>query len=156
MIPRTREEKFLHRGSVARVLHHGSTEDYAHPFLGINHRNGSKNKRGDFPTSWNCWKGPMLRKHRRMCWSIVGYQAPQRFLEQRRRSSYIVKVRGRSYIVEAWKIVRIRCYVSSTTMISRIKEEKFLKSESVERVLRRGSKEDWANSFLGINHHDDS
>ena len=35
MIPRTREEKVLHRGSVERVLHYRSKEDCANPSLGF-------------------------------------------------------------------------------------------------------------------------
>ena len=41
MTPRTREEKFLHRESVERVLHHKSIEDYVDPLLGIKHHNDS-------------------------------------------------------------------------------------------------------------------
>jgi len=41
MIPRTREVKFLHRGSVERVLHHGSIEDCVDPLLSIKHQNDS-------------------------------------------------------------------------------------------------------------------
>ena len=40
MTPRTRE-KFLHRGSVERVLYHESMEDCADPLLGIKHHNDS-------------------------------------------------------------------------------------------------------------------
>ena len=57
MIPRTREEKFLHRGSVERVLHRGSIEDYVDLLLGIKHHNNSQKKRGDVPTLWKCGKG---------------------------------------------------------------------------------------------------
>ena len=39
MIPGTREEKFLHRGGVERVLHRESIEDCADPSLGIKHYN---------------------------------------------------------------------------------------------------------------------
>ena len=41
MTPRTRKEKFLHHGSVERVLHCGSIEDYVDPLLGIKHHNDS-------------------------------------------------------------------------------------------------------------------
>ena len=39
MTSRTRVEKFLHGGSVERVLHRGSLEDCADPLLGIKHHN---------------------------------------------------------------------------------------------------------------------
>ena len=51
MIPRTGEEKFLHRESVGRLLYNGSIEDCADPLLGIKHYNDSSNKRGEVPTS---------------------------------------------------------------------------------------------------------
>ena len=41
MIPRTREEKFLHYGNVVRVQSHGSIEDCADPLSGIKHHNDS-------------------------------------------------------------------------------------------------------------------
>ena len=41
MILSTKEEKFVNRGSVGRVLHHGSIEDYANPLFGIKHHNDS-------------------------------------------------------------------------------------------------------------------
>ena len=41
MIPRTRDEKFLHHGSARRVLHRGSIEDSAYTLLGIVHHNDS-------------------------------------------------------------------------------------------------------------------
>ena len=41
MIPRKRKEKFLHCGSVERVLRLGSIEDCANPLLGIKHHNDS-------------------------------------------------------------------------------------------------------------------
>ena len=41
MTPKTREEKFLHCGSVERVLYCGSMDDYADPLLGIKHHNDS-------------------------------------------------------------------------------------------------------------------
>ena len=41
MTPRTREEKFLCRGSVERVLYHGSIEDCVDSLLGIEHHNDS-------------------------------------------------------------------------------------------------------------------
>ena len=37
MIPRTRNEKFLNRGSAERVLYHRSVDDCADPLLGIKH-----------------------------------------------------------------------------------------------------------------------
>ena len=49
MIPRTREEKLLHRRSVEMVQHRRSIKDYADPFLGIKHQNDSLNKRGEVP-----------------------------------------------------------------------------------------------------------
>ena len=44
MIPKTREEKFLYRGSVGWVLRQGSIEDFANLSLGTMHLNDSKNK----------------------------------------------------------------------------------------------------------------
>ena len=41
MIPKTREEKVLHRGGVEMVQHRRSKKDYADPFLGIKHQNDS-------------------------------------------------------------------------------------------------------------------
>ena len=41
MTPRTREEKFLSRGSVERVLYHGSIDDCADLLLGIKNHNDS-------------------------------------------------------------------------------------------------------------------
>ena len=61
-----------------------------------------------------------------------------------------------SYIVEVWKIVLIRCWVSSTIMTPRTREEKFLHHGSVEKILYRGSIEDCADLLLGIKHHNDS
>ena len=60
-----------------------------------------------------------------------------------------------SYTVEAWKILLIHCWVSSTIMIPRTREEKFLHRGSVERVLHRGSIEDCVDPLLGIEHHND-
>ena len=41
MIPRTGDEKFLHRGSAERVRHCGSIYDCDNPLLGIEHHNNS-------------------------------------------------------------------------------------------------------------------
>ena len=41
MNPRAKKEKFLHRGSVERILRHESIEDCMDPFLGIKHHNDS-------------------------------------------------------------------------------------------------------------------
>ena len=41
MIPRTRNEKFLNRGSAERVLYHRSVDDCADPLLGIKYHNDS-------------------------------------------------------------------------------------------------------------------
>ena len=57
MIPKTREEKVLHRGGVEMVQHRRSKKDYADPFLGIKYQNDSYNKRGEVPTPWMCEKG---------------------------------------------------------------------------------------------------
>ena len=50
----------------------------------------------------------------------------------------------------------IRCWVSSTIMIPRTIEEKFLHYGSVERVLYHGSMDDCADSLFGIEHQNDS
>ena len=39
MTPRTRKDKFLHRGSVEKVLHCGSMDDCADLLFGIEHHN---------------------------------------------------------------------------------------------------------------------
>ena len=77
MIPRIREEKFQHRGSVKRILRRGSIEDCAYLLLGIQHHNHLENKRGEVPTPWKCGKGPTPWKYRRLCQSVVRYQAPE-------------------------------------------------------------------------------
>ena len=51
MIPRAREEKLLHQGSVEMVQHHRSIKDCDDPFLGIKHQNDSQNKRVEVPTT---------------------------------------------------------------------------------------------------------
>ena len=51
MTLRIREDKFLHRRSVGRVLYHGSIKDCADLLLGIKHYNDSSNKGGEVPTS---------------------------------------------------------------------------------------------------------
>ena len=53
-------------------------------------------------------------------------------------------------------IVLICCWVSSTIMTPRIREEKFLHHGGVERVLYRGSMDDYADPLFGIKHHNDS
>ena len=116
IIPRTRGEKFLHRGSVERVLYCGSIDNYADPLLGIKHHNNSQNKRGEVSKPWKCGKGPTLWKHKGL----------------------------------------IRCWVSSTIIIPRIRGERFLHRGSVERVLHRGSIEDYVDLLLGIKHHNNS
>ena len=58
--------------------------------------------------------------------------------------------------MEALKIVLIHCQVSSTIMIPRTRDEKFLHRGSVEKVLHCGSMDDCADSLLGIKHHNDS
>ena len=50
----------------------------------------------------------------------------------------------------------IRCWVSSTIMTPRTREEKFLRRGSVEKVLHYGTIEDCANPLPGIKHHNDS
>ena len=41
MIPGTRDEKFLNRGSAERFLYHRCMDDCADPLLGIEHHNDS-------------------------------------------------------------------------------------------------------------------
>ena len=41
MIPRKRDEKFLNRGSMERVLYRGRMDDCADPLLGIEHHKDS-------------------------------------------------------------------------------------------------------------------
>ena len=81
MTPRTREEKFLHCGSVERVLYQGSMDDYADPLLGIEHHNDSY--------AVEVWG-----------------------------SSYTMDVRKGTNIMEAWMIVLIHFWVSSTIIDS--------------------------------------
>ena len=78
-------EKFLHRGIVERVLHHGSIEDCVNPLLGIKDHN-------------------IFLRHGSM----------EKFLH----SGSVEWVLYRGRMVE-WKIVLIRCWVSSTIMIPR-------------------------------------
>ena len=73
---RIREDKFLHRRSVGRVLYHGSIKDCADLLLGIKHHNDSLNKGGEVPTSCKRGEGPLSWKRRRLYRSIVVYQAP--------------------------------------------------------------------------------
>ena len=53
-------------------------------------------------------------------------------------------------------IVLICCWLSSTIISPRTKEEKFLHRGSVERVQCHGSIEDCVDSLLGIKHYNDS
>ena len=48
----------------------------------------------------------------------------------------------RAYAVEAHKIILLRCWVSSTIMIPRTKEDKFQQCGSVDRVLHHESIEE--------------
>ena len=57
MIPRTREEKFLHRGSVERVLHLGSIEDCVDLLLGIKHHNRLLEQERRSSYTMEVWKG---------------------------------------------------------------------------------------------------
>ena len=113
-------EKFLHSGSVERVLYRGSMDNRADPLLGIKHHNrflprGSVEKflrRGSvervlYRGSMDDCTGPLL-----------GIKHHNRLLEQKRRSSYTVEVWKGSYTVEAWMIVLICCWVSSTIIDS--------------------------------------
>ena len=59
--------------------------------------------------------------------------------------------------MEAWMIMLIHCWVSSTIMVhTPCNVEKFLHHGSVERVLYHGSMDDYADSLLGVKHHNDS
>nr|POE76421.1 hypothetical protein CFP56_19868 [Quercus suber] len=71
------------------------------------------------------------------------------------RSSYVMEVWKGYNVVEAWTIVLIHCLVSITIMTPRTRHEIFLHRGSVERVLSCGSMDDCANTFLGIEHHND-
>ena len=98
-------EKFLHHGSVEmlplrgliRFLCRGSIKKFLH--------RGSV-KRDQYRGSMEDCADPFL-----------GIEHHNRLLEQKKRSSYTVKMWKRSYIVEAWTIALIRCWVSSTIMI---------------------------------------
>ena len=73
------------------------------------------------------------------------------------KSSYTTEVRKVSYIVEAWTILVIRCYVLSTIMIPTLGSMgNFLHHGSVEKVLHCGRVQDCAYRLLGIEHHNDS
>ena len=61
-----------------------------------------------------------------------------------------------SYAVEEKNIVLILCWIPSTIMIPRTKEEKFQHNGSVERVHHHGSIEDYFDPLLGIKHHNES
>ena len=56
MIPSTQEEKFLNRGSVGRVLCHGSIEDCADLLLGIKHLIIPRTREEKFHTV-QVWRG---------------------------------------------------------------------------------------------------
>ena len=58
--------------------------------------------------------------------------------------------------MEARTIMLIRYWVSSTIMILRTTDEKCLDRGSAESVLYHGSVDDFANSLLCIEHHNDS
>ena len=58
--------------------------------------------------------------------------------------------------MEAKNIVLIHCWVSSTIMTPRRKDEKFLNCGSVESFLYCGSIEDYADLVSGIKHNIDS
>ena len=112
--------KFLHRGSVERVLHCGSMDNYAYSLLGIEHHNDS-------------------------------------YVVEMWGSSYTVEMRKGSYTVEAWTIVLIRCWVSSTIMFHMSwKRGEFLHHGSVGRVLHLGSMDNYTDPLLGIEHRNDS
>ena len=59
MIPGTRDEKFLNRGSAERFLYRGCMDDCADLLLGIKNHNDSWNKKLEVPKSWKCRKGPV-------------------------------------------------------------------------------------------------
>ena len=61
MIPRRREEKFLHRGSVERVLHYRSIEDCANPLSGFKDYNESSKWEEKF---LNCGSVKMVQHYR--------------------------------------------------------------------------------------------
>ena len=69
------------------------------------------------------------------------------------RSSYIVDVWKGSYTLEAWTIMLIHCWVSSTLMIPGRRDKKFLHRGTAKRFLFFESMDDYANSLLGIDHH---
>ena len=60
MIPMTRKEKFLHRGSAERVLHYRSIEYCVDPLLGFKNHNESPKLGGEVSTPWKYGKGPTL------------------------------------------------------------------------------------------------
>ena len=66
MIPSTKAEKFLNRGSVGRVLCHGSIGDCANPLFGIKYHNDFEIKRGEVSTSCKYGDVSMPWKHRRL------------------------------------------------------------------------------------------
>ena len=88
-------EKFLHRGSVERVLHRGSKEDYTDLLLGIKHHNNSYAK--------EVWKGSYTMEAQKI--GLIRYWVSSTIIDSYAmvvwRSSYIVKVWKRSYTMEA-------------------------------------------------------
>ena len=60
-----------------------------------------------------------------------------------------------SNIVQAYKIMLIHCWVLSTIMIPRTREEKFLHCGSAERVLYCGNIEECADPLLSIKNYND-
>ena len=81
VIPRKKEEKFLTRGSMERVLCLGSIEDCVDPLFNIKHHNDSYNKRGEFHTPCKCGEVPTPWKHKKImlirCWVSSAIMIPR-------------------------------------------------------------------------------
>ena len=103
MSPGTRDEKFLHRGSVERVLHRRSMDDCANLLLGIEHHNDSY--------AVKAWRSSYTAEVRMSPYygCIEDCTDPLLGIEHHNdsytveacRSSYNTKVRKGSYTVEA-------------------------------------------------------
>ena len=108
MTPRTRKEKFLYRGSVERVLHCGSMDDYTDLLFGIEHHNRllEQERRSSNTVEMVLCRGSMDDcadlllgiEHHNDSYVVVAWG-----------SSYIVEMQKGSCSVEAWTIVPIRC-----------------------------------------------
>nr|POE76423.1 hypothetical protein CFP56_19870 [Quercus suber] len=145
MIPRTRKDKFLHRGSVERVLYCGSMDECTDLLLEKFLHRGSVEK--------DLYRGSMDDCANPL-WGIEHHNVID-----------VVEAWRSSYAVEVWKRV-LYCgsmddcanpFLVLVAIITRTAgEEKFLDRGYLERVLYCGSMDNYADPLLGIEHHNDT